>query len=54
MANYHISKKAGQVKEIKKSLLNLGGIAKGRKVGFDKERDFAKKAVSKKIAQEGL
>ncbi|MEK6581078.1 MAG: hypothetical protein AABZ25_01700 [Nitrospirota bacterium] len=31
----------------KKSILNLGGIAKGRKVGFGKERDFAKKVISK-------
>ena len=54
MVNYHISKKTGQVKEIKKSLLNLGGIAKGRKVGTGKEREFAKKVVSKKIAQEGF
>ncbi|MCK9420800.1 MAG: AbrB/MazE/SpoVT family DNA-binding domain-containing protein [Nitrospirae bacterium] len=38
----------------RKSLLSLGGIAKGRKVGSGSERDFAKKAVARKIAREGL
>jgi len=48
-------KKAGEMKgKKKKSILNLGGIAKGRKVGTGKERAFAKKAVSKRIAQEGV
>lgn len=48
-------KKAEQLKGMKKkSILNLGGIVKGRKVGTGKEREFAKKVVSKRIAQEGL
>jgi len=38
----------------RKSLLSLGGIAKGRKVGSGSEREFAKKAVARKIAREGL
>ncbi len=48
-------KKAGQMKGKKKKLiLNLGGIAKGRKVGTGEEREFAKKVVSKRIAREGV
>lgn len=35
-----------------KSILSLGGIAKGRKVGTGNERKFAKKSVAKKIAKE--
>jgi len=38
----------------RKSLLNLGGIAKGRKVGTGSEREYAKKAVARKIAREGI
>ncbi len=38
----------------RKSLLNLGGIAKGRKVGTGSERESAKKAVARKIAREGV
>lgn len=38
----------------KKSLLSLGGIAQGRKVGTGSERDYTKKAVAKRIAKEGL
>lgn len=41
-------------KKEKKSILNLGGIAKGRKVGVGDEREYTKKVVSKKIAEEGL
>lgn len=41
-------------KKQKKSILSLGGIARGRKIGFGKERDYTKKVVSKKIAREGL
>ncbi|MBI5214062.1 MAG: hypothetical protein HY957_11970 [Nitrospirae bacterium] len=38
----------------KKSIFDLGGIAKGRKVGIGDERKYTKKKVSKKIAKEGL
>jgi AbrB family looped-hinge helix DNA binding protein len=38
----------------RKSLLNLGGIAKGRKRGTGNEREYAKKAVARKIAREGV
>jgi AbrB family looped-hinge helix DNA binding protein len=41
-------------KKKRKSILNLGGIAKGRKVGSGKEREYTKKDVSKKIASEGI
>ena len=34
----------------KKSILNLGGIAKGRKVGVGSEQEYTKKVASKKIA----
>ncbi len=37
----------------RRSLLSLGGIAKGRKIGRGSEREFAKKAVASKIAEEG-
>lgn len=37
-----------------KSILSLGGIAKGRKVGVGSEREYVKKKVSRKIATEGL
>lgn len=37
-------------KKKKKSILNLGGIAKGRKVGVGSEQEYTKKVVSKKIA----
>jgi len=40
-------------KKERKSILSLGGIAKGRKVGFGDEREFTKKIVSKRIAKEG-
>lgn len=38
----------------RKSLLNLGGIAKGRKRGTGSEREYAKKTVARKIAREGI
>ena len=38
----------------RKSLLNLGGIAKGRKLGTGSEREYAEKAVARKIAREGV
>ncbi len=38
----------------RKSLLSLGGIAKGRKIGTGNEREYAKKVVSRKIAREGI
>jgi len=40
-------------KKERKSILSLGGIAKGRKVGFGDEREFTKKVVAKRIAKEG-
>lgn len=48
----------GNMARIKKverrSLLSLGGIARGRAIGAGDERDYTKKVVSKKIAKEGL
>ncbi len=38
----------------RKSLLNLGGIAKGRKRGIGSEREYVKKTVARKIAREGI
>jgi AbrB family looped-hinge helix DNA binding protein len=38
----------------RKSILSLGGIAKGRKVGIGDEREFTKKVVARRIAKEGL
>ncbi len=38
----------------RKSILNLGGIAKDRKIGVGNEREYTKKVVSKKISKEGL
>jgi hypothetical protein len=38
----------------RKSILSLGGIAKGRKAGIGDEREFTKKVVSRRIAKEGL
>ncbi len=52
--------KKGQVtipkpkRKARKSLLSLGGIAKGRKIGIGNEREYSKKAVVTKIAREGL
>lgn len=40
-------------KKERKSILSLGGIAKGRRVGSGDEREFAKKIVAKRIAKEG-
>lgn len=36
----------------KKSILSIGGIAKGKKIGTGDEREYTKKKVSKKIAEE--
>jgi len=36
-----------------RSLLSLGGIAKGKKSGKGNEREFVKKIVAWKIAREG-
>jgi len=41
-------------KKERRSILDLGGIAKGRKIGFEDEREFAKKIIAKRIAKEGL
>jgi hypothetical protein len=41
-------------KKKKKSILSLGGIAKGKKIGTGSEREFTKKVVSKRITREGL
>ena len=38
----------------RKSILSLGGIAKGRRVGTGNEREYTKKIVVGKIAKEGL
>ena len=38
-------------KKKKKSILNLTGIAKNRKIGTGDERAFSKRMVSKRIAQ---
>ncbi len=38
----------------RKSLLSLGGIAKGRRVGTGNEREYAKKIIARKIAREGV
>ena len=41
-------------KKVRKSIVSLGGIAKGRKIGVGSEREYAKKIVARKIAKEGL
>jgi AbrB family looped-hinge helix DNA binding protein len=41
-------------KKERKSILSLGGIAKGRKVGIGSEREYTKKIVSKRIAKKGI
>ena len=41
-------------KKERKSILSLGGIAKGRKVGVGSERDYTKRMVARRIAKEGL
>jgi hypothetical protein len=41
-------------KKKKKSILSLGGIAKGRKAGVRNGREYSKKVVSKRIAKEGI
>lgn len=42
------------IKKKKKSILNLGGVAKGRKIETGSERKFVKRIVSKRIAKEGV
>lgn len=41
-------------REERRSVLELGGIAKDRKVGVGNEREYAKKMISKRIAKEVL
>jgi len=41
-------------KRKRKSILNLGGIAKDRKIGSGNEREYTKKAVYKRITGEDL
>ncbi len=41
-------------KKERKSILSLGGIAKGRKIGAGSEREYTKKVIARKIAKEGL
>ncbi len=41
-------------KKARTSILDLGGIAKGRNVGTGNEREYAKKMVARRIAKEGL
>ncbi len=38
----------------RRSLLSLGGIAKGRRIGTGSEREYAKKSAARKIAREGV
>ena len=38
----------------RRSLLSLGGIAKGKKTGTGSEREYTKKTVARKIAREGI
>jgi len=40
-------------KKERKSILNLGGIARDRKVGTGSEREYTKRIISKRIAHEG-
>jgi len=40
-------------KKERKSILNLGGIARDRKVGIGSEREYTKRVISKRIAHEG-
>ncbi|MDI6890173.1 MAG: hypothetical protein QMC83_04435 [Thermodesulfovibrionales bacterium] len=42
------------LKKKRKSILNLGGIAKGRKVGVGSEREYTKRVISIRIVKEGL
>jgi len=41
-------------KRARKSMLSLGGIAQGRKVGRGDEREFTKEVIAARIAKEGL
>lgn len=52
---FELEGKRVRVKKVeKRSLLSLGGIAKGKAIGRGDERDYTKKVVSKRIAEEGL
>jgi len=37
----------------RRSLLTLGGMARGRKIGTGSEREYAKRKVARKIAKDG-
>ncbi len=37
-----------------KSLLSLGGVARGRQIGTGSEREYAKKTAARKIVREGV
>ncbi len=39
-------------KKMKKSLMDLGGIAKSRKIGAGNEREYTKKIIAEKIYKE--
>jgi len=41
-------------KRARKSILSLGGIAQGRKIGKGDEREFTRKVIAEKIAKEGF
>ena len=51
---FELEEDAMKIKKVeKRSLLKLGGIAKGRAICRGDERDYAKKTVSKRIAKSG-
>ena len=51
---FELEEDAMKIKKVeKRSLLKLGGIAKGRAIGRGDERDYAKKAVSQRIVKSG-
>lgn len=51
---FELKGKAIKLRKIeRKSLLSLGGIAKGRALGKGDERAYVKKAIAKKIVAEG-
>lgn len=49
-----LSLEAEPAKKKSRSVLSLGGIAKGRKIEVGSERKYTKKKVSKRIAKEGI
>lgn len=52
---FELEEDAMKIRKIeKRSLLTLGGIAKGRAIGRGDEMDYTKKTISRKIAKEGL